>query len=450
MTHDPNHPIWADIEGSAHRMREKVQEIYNSSEEPHIDPTHQRLHRLESWFDRTLGGQTSAAPLEARWGSTMSGHDEGGKNSVRSPEVEEYYLGHGDYARSPERTANVAKRADDVQNVLDRRAEKHGEDYETHVFPYGTYPEQESNTHTAVTYHKPTGEPVSSMSFTSSGYVGSWAALEDHRGNAALSTGLAAHRYLKSIGHPTGILRANSTTDDSARVIKALDPDSTSLTERWALAKYDAEDTERMHNNTIRESGVPENLRDVHSTPTTEDYARLSDMTGRHPMNFMAISPRVRDRQIAAMEGYTTGEHSRLDPTMLVRANELDEAGKASYAHIHYDEVNRSMQQNRRRARSERNVSRFMRSMSDNPSDPQWDELAHHELDGFATTRTNREQGIRAEAIGQEVEDYPERLHDAGMYVHKEEYKPRTTEERLAQDPLARARIIRGKAFYDG
>jgi hypothetical protein len=34
------------------------------------------------------------------------------------------------------------------------------------------------------------------------------------------------------------------------------------------------------------------------------------------------------------------------------------------------------------------------------------------------------------------------------MYVHKEPYQPRTTEERLDQDPLARARIIRGKAFY--
>lgn len=454
MTHDPNHPIWADIEGSAHYWRNKLNDTVDNHYESVYDegPVHNSILRLESMFDRQGGAHAtdwrlSMDKLEPRWGNRISGSTTYGHNAIRSPEVEEYHLRDQNLERSPERVANVSRRAAEVERIQNKRAEKHGDNYETHVFPKGTYPEA-TESHIAVTYHKPTGEPVSSLSFGSDGYVGTWAALEEHQGTAAISAGLAAHKYLKSIGHPTGILHSRMTTPDSKKVLQTLDPDNTSLVNRDPLDKYNSEDTADMNRNTIRQHGVPERLSDVHSTPTTEDYARLSDMTGRHPMNFMAISPRLRDRQIAAHHGYDTSEKSKLDPTVLVRAREIEDVNGVGPSGI--QEHSRGVSHNAHEAMVARSVDRLLNTQSTRPVLPHWNDVLYADLDGERAALTRRRLANRTAAMADKTEGRAEDLHDAGMYVHEEEYKPRTTEERLAQDPLARARIIRGKAFYDG
>jgi hypothetical protein len=191
---------------------------------------------------------------------------------------------------------------------------------------------------------------------------------------------------------------------------------------------------------------IPASLSSLRENHTSEDYARLSDMTGRHPMNFMALSSNPRDRARAANEGFDTKEGSRLDPTILQFAKQREETNYSS------DEEKDRPEAIRRFEHGVRADSRIS-NIAERFGDPEGTHLnVYNEMIVHADDSRHRHEVAKAAARNEAretlVSRYPHLPQDAGMYVHEEPYKPRTTEERLAQDPLARARIIRGKAFY--
>jgi hypothetical protein len=423
--------------------------MFNHNSENHVIST------TEKTFNKTQG--TWSEPLEDRWGTRASG--DGRPNyGVTAPHREREHMGDDNYDKGPERTQDVAAKAAKVQKILDSR----GADYETHVFPRGTYYAQNANV--AVTYHKPTGAIASSMIFHNDGHVNTWARHPDHSSAASLATGLAAHNHLKSIGNVSGVLHAEMTTPESARVLKMMDPFNTSLAQRHEIDSYDDESTMGMLTSPTRNQNTPATLSEVASKPTTEDIARLSDMTGRHPMNFLALSSHENDRQEASRAGYGAQEGSKLDPTVLRFVREREELSPLPAPSVKPGQKRDNQSQGDLRTLEQRAARRLVDNQvpvsihnAGVPGENGVIEVrrengihgrVQRENDVEVREWTRRRDGRRMGERDSSVADKPENLQDAGMYVHKEPYQPRTTEERLDQDPLARARIIRGKAFY--
>jgi hypothetical protein len=163
-------------------------------------------------------------------------------------------------------------------------------------------------------------------------------------------------------------------------------------------------------------------------------------------MNFLALSSDPRDRARASNEGFDTREDSRLDPTILQLAKQREDTNYSSDEEKDRPEAIRRFEHGFRASTRTNNIAeRF--------GDPEGTHLnVYNEMIVHADDSRHRHEVAKAtarrEARETLVSRYPNLVQDAGMYVHEEPYTPRTTEERLAQDPLARARIIRGKAFY--
>jgi hypothetical protein len=449
MAQDPNHPIWKQINEEAAQVRGKLDKDLEDYENGAIHMYHHNTpgdvkYVSELMFNnRDIGWDHRPIPLEPRRGTQSSGKSDG----VNGPKSPEWYRTHTPSEweltdKGKQRNTDIAARADKAENVVNRR----GSDYETKVFPAGTYPGQTD--HFAVSYHKPTGVAAASMKYDSTGHVHTWAEDPDHKGGAAgLAVGVAAHKHLKSIGHVSGALHAEMTTPESHRVLKAMDPYSTSLYERNEIDSYTHGGSVDMVHVGMHKQGLPENLGDVSTRPTNEDFARLSDMTGRHPMNFMAMSTYPRDRMIAEHEGYGAGPNSKLDPTVMTFVNQREERSPLHEENDTTRAADRRFEVTQRaQRRQENNAARFADEdgwhlESHNPFVREADAGYHQRT----LDRADRTNGIRETRVTGNAANI---LSDAGMYVHEEPHTPRTTEERLAQDPLARARIIRGKAFY--
>ena len=448
MLHDPNHPIWKEIDEEASQVRGKLEKgledyengaihMYRFNTPGDVKYTHEHQFNREESEHRYRAKQ-----LEDRFGTQASGYSPG-FDGAQSPE---WFRNHNEEElegtdKGHSRNVGIAERAEKVQGLVDRRAG----DYETHVFHEGTYPGQMD--HFAVTYHKPTGEMAASMKFGSTGHVMSWAEHPEHKGGAAaLATGLAAHKYLKSLGSISGALHSETTTPESSRVLRTMDPYSTSLQNRNPLSSYGEEGTLDMLTKGPERMNIPTSLSILREKHTSEDYARLSDMTGRHPMNFLALSSDPRDRARASNEGFDTREDSRLDPTILQLAKQREDTNYSSDEEKDRPEAIRRFEHGFRASTRTNNIAeRF--------GDPEGTHLnVYNEMIVHADDSRHRHEVAKAtarrEARETLVSRYPNLVQDAGMYVHEEPYTPRTTEERLAQDPLARARIIRGKAFY--
>lgn len=452
MTHDPNHPIWADIEGAAHALRHDAEENAQMTKEIYPSITdagaeNRGKHMSEYKFD-------SQNKLEHRWGTRAGG---GAYDSATgSPAPAELFerLNNQGLERPEERVAKVAAKAGKAQRNIDAR----GEDYETHVFPKGTYYGQEDS-NLAVTYYKPTGEMAASMGFNDQGYVYHWASTEGHRHSVAgAASGVAAHNYLKSIGHPTGILHAQTTTDESARVIRSMDPDNTSLLHRSEISSYNEDQAQDMVDRAAL-MGAPHNISDLQTRPTNEQIARLSDMTGRHPMNFMALSPHKEHRDAAEYSGFGPGAKSRLDPTVLALVNQRAAREDSGIANLNSSAWGRAVRAGRLEQANQGRAQRLANNVAPVAGDVMqhtngilfWEEQVQRDYQGEVLRNERNRTATPQADVSLDTTSGRSRtnkLQDAGMWV-SEEHIPRTTEERLAQDPLARARIIRGKALYD-
>lgn len=347
--------------------------------------------------------------------------------------------------------AEAKKRIDNVSKV----AKRFGDTYEAKVYPGGTYPGQGHLSHHAVVYHKPTGEAVGRMQFDNGGNVGIMAVHPDHQMTGATPIlADAASKYLRSIGHTLGIPSSDETTDDSAKILKKITPNSSHMDNRWDPGELDAEDY--LKPNDFESNNIPQRLGDTKKS--WEDFAKLSDETGRHPGNFMLLDPNPAVQHEGRNLLQRTGQ--RPDPTVLALLAPREEAKKQTMLQKHEDAAVRARTLRADALLTGSRSGAFalhnpddMRSRAIEFSNHVWGDNTEPDSTGeslrshpFYRGAKPSESSPVAKAV---VAADPGAIHDA-VWTGEEEpepYKPRTTQERLDQDPLARARILRGRNY---
>jgi len=143
----------------------------------------------------------------------------------------------------PERVAGIKERIGKVVSLANSpRFQK--SDYTAHSFPSGRFydshhiddrsPEQAEDDglnwgqHTVIGYHK--GTAVGRLDYNSKGEVGGWYVDHNHQnGPVSVKMLAAAHQHLLDLGNPIGMLKSDTTSSNSAAVIKKIDPESTYL-----------------------------------------------------------------------------------------------------------------------------------------------------------------------------------------------------------------------------
>ena len=185
--------------------------------------------------------------------------------------------------QEPQRVAGINSRLAKVVALHDARVAD--SPYFVKHSPAGTYLGQYN--HVVQVYHK--NDPntrVGYLAYDDRGEVGGMYVDHRHQGTLAATQMLvAAHRHLKdTVGQPIGLLRATSTTEQSAGLIKKIDPESTYL-------RHDSADSGRARNYKDQQdeiNNVP--LRNDSLRKTNNEWEETSQKSGRTVGQLMAMS----------------------------------------------------------------------------------------------------------------------------------------------------------------
>lgn len=341
--------------------------------------------------------------------------------------------------------------------------------YVARKYPGASYPGQSGYAHHVVVYHKPTGKAVGYTTMDDSGEVSMMGVHPDHQGSGAATVLVhGASQVLRDTGHPLGIPSSETTTDDSAKMIRAFNPQSTALTNRDYV---DHVGTAHISPEWIESNlGVPGSLDS--DMKSFDEYRALSDKTGRHPGNFMMLSD--NDRIANLGKNLIRRDGQKPDPTTLALIAPREAAKNAENTTVR-SEMERLSDRNPRQlafgARAFVTGSRQAAMAEDDPYDirvrgqhgatsdhllgentlteqePDMDTARRRYRNGTNPNVPSYRDEVRADRLRLDGID---NVHDA-VWTGEDTgdlYKPRTTEERLAQDPLARARILRGRGGY--
>jgi hypothetical protein len=201
-----------------------------------------------------------------------------GFHDSRAPR-DEYELEY----QEPQRVAGINSRLAKLVALHDARVAD--SPYFVKHSPSGTYYGQDQ--HVVQVYHKNAPNTrVGRLTYDDRGEVGGMYVDHRHQGSmAAIQMLVAAHRHLKdTIGQPIGLLRTTSTTNQSAGLIKRIDPESTYLrhsdADRGRLHTY-IDEQQQMDNVPIRNDSL---MR------TNAEWEEASQKSGRTVGQLMAMS----------------------------------------------------------------------------------------------------------------------------------------------------------------
>lgn len=213
----------------------------------------------------------------------------------------------------PERVAGIKERIGKVV-ALANSPRLQTSDYSAHSFPRGRFypehgiddktPEQAEDEgmsdrfygqHTVIGYHK--GTAVGRLDYNSKGEVGGWYIDHRHQNSPVNVQMLAvAHQHLLDLGNPIGMLKSDTTSSNSAAVIRKIDPDSTYLRQGGANSGWnrDYEWDPKYHDDRV----LP--LSPEHTERRDrQQWKELSDKTGLNIHELHAISPDEQNREKA-------------------------------------------------------------------------------------------------------------------------------------------------------
>ena len=201
----------------------------------------------------------------------------------------------------PERVAGIRERIDKLVKLHDMRVAD--SQYFIKHSPAGTYYGQYG--HNVQVYHKrDPNTRVGMLTYDDDGIVGSMYIDHRHQGTMAATQMLvAAHRHLKNtIGNPIGLLRTESTSEQSGALIRKIDPESTYL-------RHDSADSGR-NTNWVDQQHLINNtpLRNDSLQLTKDEWQKKSDASGRSVADLMAMSYEPRARYTASEAGRVSDE----------------------------------------------------------------------------------------------------------------------------------------------
>jgi hypothetical protein len=229
-------------------------------------------------------------------------------------------LNHG-YPRSeeelvrdePGRVAEIKKRIGKVISLADSPRIQNS-NYAAHSFPRGSFypehgiddrtPEQAEHDgmsdrfygqHTVIGYHK--GTAVGRLDYNSKGEVGGWYIDHKHQNSPVNVQMLAvAHKHLLDLGNPIGLLKSDTTSSNSAAVIRKIDPESTYLRQGGADTGWNRDYTwdPKYHDDRVLPL-FPEHTE----RRDRQQWKELSDTTGLNIHELHAISTDPTNREKA-------------------------------------------------------------------------------------------------------------------------------------------------------
>jgi len=213
----------------------------------------------------------------------------------------------------PERVAGIKERIGKVM-ALNNSPRIQNSDYTAQAFSAGEFydkhdidyrsPEQASHdgmyggTHTVIGYHK--GTAVGRLTYDSEGHVGGW--YIDHRhqkGPVNIKMLAVAHQHLLDLGNPIGMLKSDTTSSNSAAVIRKIDPNSTYLRQDGANSGWN-DDNE--WDPKYQDDGIHPLLPEHTERRSREEWRDLSETTGLNIHELHAISPDASNRQKADLD----------------------------------------------------------------------------------------------------------------------------------------------------
>lgn len=212
---------------------------------------------------------------EHHWGNEADSQGWYGGQEPRDEQTLEDY--------EPERVAGIRGRIDKMLKMHDSRVAD--SPYFIKHSPRGTYYGQYSNN--VQVYHKSNPNTrVGMLTYNDEGIVGQMYIDHRHQNTmASVQMLAAAHRHLKNtLGNPIGLLRTESTSEQSAGLIRKIDPDSTYLRNENA--------------NSGRNEGWQDNQSPTDATPVRNDslnkpvkeWEQKAKESGRSVADLLAMS----------------------------------------------------------------------------------------------------------------------------------------------------------------
>lgn len=239
---------------------------------------------------------------------TTHDHEDDASDWNRYPRTEEELV-----REEPERVAEIKKRIGKVISLANSPRLQNS-DYVAHSFPRGRFypehiiddktPEQAEHDgmrdlyngqHTVIGYHK--GTAVGRLEYNSSGEVGGWYIDQQHQNSPVNVQMLAeAHQHLLDLGNPIGMLKSDTTSSNSAAVIRKIDPESTYLRRDGADSGWNRDYTwdPKYHDDRVLPH-YPEHTE----RRDRQQWKELSDKTGLNIHELHAISADPTNREKA-------------------------------------------------------------------------------------------------------------------------------------------------------
>jgi hypothetical protein len=249
------------------------------------------------------GGRWSDHPTWTRNNNSYDDDDASGWQSswTNSPRSEQELID-----QEPERVERIRERIGKVVALADNPRFANSS-YTAHAFPSGSFypehriddksPEQAEHEglsayHTVIGYHN--GTAVGRLMYNSRGGVSGM--YLDHRhqnGPVTIKMLAAAHEHLLSLGNPIGMLHSDSTTSNSAGLIKKIDPESTYLRQPSANTGWNEEyEWNPKYQDDQTHPFFPEHTE----RRSRQEWKHLSELTGLNINDLHAISPDETNR----------------------------------------------------------------------------------------------------------------------------------------------------------
>jgi hypothetical protein len=193
-----------------------------------------------------------------------------------------------------------------------------------------------------------------------------------------------------------------------------------------------------------------------------DEYAALSDKTGRHPGNFMMLSD--NERVQSEGESLLRRDNQKPDPTTIAliaprEAAKEEEFRPKNNTGSHFSESQTRFAANALLTGSRTGALRISRGaasalvpdsdrlLGENTGTESSIEVSDQTSDSIRRGLYGSKPDEMSPVTKHNVTNNPHSIRDA-VWTDEEApapYTPRTTQERLDQDPLARARILRGR-----
>lgn len=227
----------------------------------------------------------------------------------------------------PERVAGINERIGKIVKMHDARVAD--SPYFIKHAPSGTYYGQHGN-NVQVYHRNAPNTRVGSLTYDDEGKVGSMYIDHRHQGTmAAIQMLVAAHRHLKdTVGNPIGLLRTENTTNQSAGLIKNIDPNSTYL-------RHDNADEGKNENWVDGQSEISNTpLRNDSLRLTKEDWHIKSEESGRSVADLLAMSYDPKNRYVAYDAGRPSDEAKAIGEKIKKHQDEDSQDEEKQYKRI--------------------------------------------------------------------------------------------------------------------